>query len=66
MLLKFADEGRFGSLSNSLKEGTFLDQDEYPTTVATMYELMTKHSGAISGQTDRLSNVTARTMSTSE
>ena len=49
LLLKLADEGRFGSLSNSLKEGTFLDRDEYPTTVATMYELMTKHSGAISG-----------------
>ena len=50
LLLKLADEGRYGALSNSLKEGTFLDRDEYPTTVATMYELMTKHSGAISGQ----------------
>ena len=50
LLLKLADEGRYGALSNSLKEGTFLDRDEYPTTVATMYELMTKHQGAISGQ----------------
>ena len=50
LLLKLADEGRYGALSNSLKEGTFLDRDEYPTTVTTMYELMTKHSGAISGQ----------------
>ena len=45
-----ADEGRYGALSNSLKEGTFFDRDEYPTTVVTMYELMTKHLGAISGQ----------------
>ena len=50
LLLKLLDEGRYGALSNSLKEGTFIDRDEYPTTVATMYNLMTKHSGAISGQ----------------
>ena len=50
LLLKLADEGRYGALSNSLKEGTFLGRDEYPTTVATMYELITKHSGPISGQ----------------
>ena len=28
LLLKLADEGRYGALSNSLKEGTFLDRDE--------------------------------------
>ena len=50
LLLKLADEGRYGTLSNSLKEGTFLDRDEYPTIVATMYKLMTNHSGAITGQ----------------
>ena len=50
ILLKLSDEGRYGALSSSPKEGTFLDIDEYPTTVATMHELMTKHSGAISGQ----------------
>ena len=50
LLLKLVDEGRYGALSNSLKEGTFLDRDEYPTTMATMYELMIKHSGAMSGQ----------------
>ena len=49
-LLKLADEGRYRTLSNSLKEETFLDRDEYPTTVATMFELMTKHSRAITDQ----------------
>ena len=50
LLLKLSGEGRYGALSSSLKEGTFLDREEYPTAVATMYELMTKHSGAITGQ----------------
>ena len=56
LLLKLADEGRYRTLSNSLKEGTFLDRDEYPTTVARMYELMTKHSGAITGQRQQTNN----------
>ena len=56
LLLKLADEGRYRSLSNSLKEGTFLDRDEYTTTVASMYEPMTKHSGAISGERNQPSS----------
>ena len=56
LLLKLADEGRYGTLSNSLKEGIFLDRDEYPTTVASMYKLMTKHSGVITGQRHQTNN----------
>ena len=50
LLLKNADDKRFGSLAKSLKEGSYLSRDEYPTTVASMYELMTKHSGILDGQ----------------
>ena len=60
LLLKLADEGRYGSLSNSLKEGMFLDRDEYPTTVATMYELRTKHSEAITRQKQQSNNNSRR------
>ena len=42
IFLKCADDGRFGALSKRLKEATYLDCDEYPTSLATMYELMTK------------------------
>ena len=62
LLLKLADEGRYGTLSNILKEGTFLDRDEYPTTVATIYELMTKHSGAITGQRQQTNNNSRRSV----
>ena len=42
IFFKFADEGRYGALSKMLREATYLDRDEYPTTLSTMYELMTK------------------------
>ena len=42
IFLKCADEGRFGALSKRLREATYLDRDKYPTTLSTMYELMTK------------------------
>ena len=42
IFLKCADEGRFSALSKRLKEATYLDRDKYPTSLATMYELMTK------------------------
>ena len=42
IFLKCADESRFGALSKRLREATYLDRDEYPTTLSTMYELMTK------------------------
>ena len=44
LLLKHADEKRYGGLSKSLKEGSVLARDEYPITIASMYELMVKYS----------------------
>ena len=42
ILLKYADESRFNALSKRLKEAIYLDRNEYPTSLATMYKLMTK------------------------
>ena len=42
IFLKCSDDSRFGALSKRLREATYLDRDEYPTTLSTMYELMTK------------------------
>ena len=50
LLLKNADNKRFGSLAKNLKDGSYLDCDEYHTMVASMYELMTKHSGVLGSQ----------------
>mgnify|MGYP003321274356 CR=1 FL=1 len=50
LLLKNADDKRFGSLAKNLKDGSYLACDKYPTTVASMYELMTKHSGVLGSQ----------------
>ena len=44
LLLKNTDEKRYGGLSKSLKEGSFLARDEYPISIAYMYELMVKYS----------------------
>ena len=44
LLLKSADEKCYGGLSKSLKEGFFLARDEYPISIASMYELMVKYS----------------------
>ena len=44
LLLKLSDEGKYKSRFNSVKEGAFLDRDEYSTTVATMYTSMIRHS----------------------
>ena len=44
LLLKNADEKRYGGLSKSLKEGSFLARDEYPISIAFMYELMVNYS----------------------
>ena len=43
LLLKNADEKRYGGLIARLKEGASLGRVEYPTTVADMYELMCSH-----------------------
>ena len=42
LMLLNSDPNRYGNLSTSLKEGASLGRDEYPTTVAGMYELMVK------------------------
>ena len=44
LLLKNAVEKRYGGLSKSLNEGSFLKRDESPTTIASMYELIVKYS----------------------
>ena len=44
LLLKNVDEKRHGGLSKSLNEGNFLARDEYPISIAFMYELMVKYS----------------------
>ena len=42
--LKNADEKDYGGLSKSLKEGSFLANNEYLISIASMHELMVKHS----------------------
>ena len=44
LLLKNVDEKHYGGLSQSLKEGSFLARDEYPISIASIYELMLKYS----------------------
>ena len=44
LLLENADDKRYGGLSKRLKEGRFLARDEYPISIASMYELMVKYS----------------------
>ena len=43
-LLKNSDEKRHGTLAKNLREGSYLSQNEYPQTVAAMYEFNVKHS----------------------
>ena len=56
IFLKCADEGRYGALSKRLREATYLDRDEYPTTLSTMYELMTKSCTNIQANTNNNSS----------
>ena len=56
LLLKNADDKRFGNLMKNLKDGSYLSRDEYPTTVASMYELMTKHLGILGNQQQKRTN----------
>ena len=56
ILLKNSDENRYQSLSNKLKENTFLDRDEYPTTISDMYELMVKTSSTQSSNNKNNNN----------
>ena len=50
LLLKNSDDKRFGSLAKSLKDGSYLSQDEYPITVSVMYKLMVTHLGVLGNQ----------------
>ena len=43
LLLKNADEKRYGGLVSRFKEGASLGRNEYPKTIADMYELMFSH-----------------------
>ena len=43
LLLRNSDPKRYGGLISRLKEGANLGRDEYPTSVASMYELMVKN-----------------------
>ena len=43
LLLRSADEQRFGGLASRLAEGASLGRNEYPTTIGDMYELMCEH-----------------------
>ena len=49
ILLKCADEARYGKVIHNLKEAVYVDRDEYPTSIATMYKLMTKINGSLQG-----------------
>ena len=43
LMLINADPGRYGDLASNLKKGANLGRDEYPKSIAGMYELMTKY-----------------------
>ena len=55
LLLINADPSRYSALMSSLKAGANLGRDEYPKTVAGMYELMVKHDQA-NNRTNRSGN----------
>ena len=50
LLLKNSDDRRFGGLAQRLREGSYVSRDEYPKTVAGMYELMVKHAGHVANE----------------
>ena len=56
ILLKYADENRFSTLANRLREGTYLNRDEFPTSVATVCKLMTQFCGFIQGPPANMNN----------
>ena len=53
LFLKRSDEGRYKELTSKLQESSWLGKDEYPTTVAGMYALLTRHSGQIGGKNNK-------------
>ena len=49
ILLKCAEDNRFITLSNRLREATYLIRNKYPLSIAIMYKLMIKSCGSIQG-----------------
>ena len=47
LLLLCSDDTRYGDLVASLNSGTLRGRDEYPETLASIYQLMIKHSSAL-------------------
>ena len=47
LLLQCSDDARFGDLADSLNAGTLRDRDEYPQSLAAMYELMIKYLSSL-------------------
>ena len=58
LLLKNLDDNRFGTLAAKLKESFFLERDEYPTTISSMFKIMAKcnHSNRQSSQAQNRPN----------
>ena len=48
LMLINADPGRYRDLASNLKKGANLGRDEYPKSIARMYELMTKYTRDLS------------------
>ena len=53
LMLINADPNRYGELVSNLKKGANLGRDEYPKSVAAMYELMTKYTRDLSKNANR-------------
>ena len=51
-----ADESRYKGLTDKLRKSALLDHDEYPTTIANMYEVMVKFDSKSSMSTSRANN----------
>ena len=56
ILLLNADKNRYKGLSDELRKNALLDRNEYPTTVANMYEVMVKYDSKSGMSTSRNNN----------
>ena len=50
LLLKNADDTRSGNLLSKFKESSFLERDEYPATVSSMFEFIEKNDYRVQQQ----------------
>ena len=53
IMLYNSDQGRYGELISDLEKGADLGRDEYPKTVAAMYELMVKFNRGLARGNNR-------------